>query len=249
MKTIKTLALVVASLFSFGAIAADSATVKVNGQADPAMIAVIQKLKSLYPTTTFKEVTTTPLPGIYQVVMGRNVAFVDDTGRYFLFGRMFDMKEQRDLTEEAAPTNAKVDFDALPLKDAIVTKKGSGARKVVVFSDPDCPYCKQLESNLTKVTDVTIYTFLYPLGGLHPDAKRKSVGVWCAKDRAKAWDDLMLRNVVSDANCADHPVDRNLKLAESMSVTGTPTLIFANGQVVPGSPRPEQFEQLLGAAK
>ena len=118
-----------------------------------------------------------------------------------------------------------------------------------MFSDPDCPYCKQLESNLTKVTDVTIYTFLYPLEGLHPDAKRKSVGVWCAKDRVKAWDDLMLRNVVSDANCADHPVDRNLKLAESMSVTGTPTLIFANGQVVPGSPRPEQFEQLLGAAK
>jgi thiol:disulfide interchange protein DsbC len=96
------------------------------------------------------------------------------------------------------------------------------------------------------LTDATIYTFLMPLEGLHPDAKRKSVGVWCAKDRAKAWNDLMTRNVVTDGSC-DAPIDRNIKLAERLGITGTPTLIFANGQVMPGAPRTDQLEQLLGA--
>lgn len=249
MKTVSALVVIAASLCSLDAVAADSVTVKVNGQADPEITAVIQNFKRLYPATPIKEVSTTPLPGIYQVVMGKNVAFVDETGRYFIFGHMFDMKEQRDLTEEVAATTAKVDFATLPMADAIVTVKGSGKRRVAVFMDPDCPYCKQLESSLSKITDVTIYTFLFPLDALHPDAKRKSIGVWCAKDRAKAWDDLMLRNIVSDAKCADTPVDRNMQLALSLGVNGTPTMVFPNGQVLPGSPRPEQLENLLGESK
>jgi thiol:disulfide interchange protein DsbC len=246
MKTIKTLTLIAASIISLGAVAADTADIKVNGPADPALIAVIHKLKALYPATQIKEVSGTPLPGIYQVLMGRNVAFVDESGRYFLFGHLYDMKDQRDLTMDSSATVAKTDFAALPLADAIVTVKGSGTRKVAVFMDPDCPYCRQLESALDKLTDATIYTFLMPLEGLHPDAKRKSVGVWCAKDRAKAWNDLMTRNVVTDGSC-DAPIDRNIKLAERLGITGTPTLIFANGQVMPGAPRTDQLEQLLGA--
>jgi thiol:disulfide interchange protein DsbC len=241
--------MIAASICSLGAVAADTGAVKVEAPADPAITAVIQNFKRLYPATPIKEVTATPLAGIYQVVMGKNVAFVDETGRYFIFGHMFDMKEQRDLTAETAATTAKVDFATLPINDAIVTVKGSGKRRVAVFMDPDCPYCKQLESSLSKITDVTIYTFLFPLDALHPDAKRKSVGVWCAKDRAKAWDDLMLRNIVSDAKCADTPVGRNMQLALSLGVNGTPTLLFPNGQVLPGSPRPEQLETLLGESK
>lgn len=248
---LKALAAALALSCAVTATAAESVTVRVNGQADPAVMAMLSRLRQLYPSTVFKEISTTPLPGIFQVVMGRNVAFVDDSGRYFLFGHLFDMREQRDLTEEAtaASPSTKVDFGALPVKDAIVTTKGSGARKLAVFIDPDCPYCRQFENTLAKLTDVTVYTFLFPLEALHPDAKRKSVGVWCAADRAKAWDDLMLRGMESRKACDDTPIDRNLKLAESLGINGTPTLVFPNGQVLPGSPRAEHLEQLLGAAK
>ena len=132
--------------------------------ADPGMMAQMQ---SLYPNTQFKEVSTTVIPGVFEVVMGKNTAYVDSTGRYFLFGRLFDMQTQNDLSPaKPEPVVEKIDLGKLKTEDAIKTVKGSGARTLYVFSDPDCPFCTQLEKNLANVTDVTIYTFLFPLEGL-----------------------------------------------------------------------------------
>jgi thiol:disulfide interchange protein DsbC len=123
--------------------------------------------------------------------MGKNAAYTDTTGRYFVFGHLFDMKEQRDLTADRVEKAARIAFGELPLADAIKTVRGKGERVLAVFSDPDCPYCRRLEAELVKLDNVTLYTFPYPLEGLHAEAKDKSIAVWCAANRSQAWAELM----------------------------------------------------------
>ncbi len=211
--------------------------------------AVMATLKQKYPSTVIKSVSSTNLPGVYEVVMGKNVAYVEESGRYFLFGHMFDMQTQTDLTEGKimAEQVAKTDFKALPLKDAIKIVRGDGSRKVAIFSDPDCPYCKQLENNIANLTNVTIYLFLFPIDQLHPQAKAKSVGVWCAENQVKAWEGLMRRAEVPTGQC-ENPVDRNIALAETMGINGTPTVILPDGSIIPGAPSAAKLEQMLNQA-
>ena len=214
--------------------------------ADSPATALEKRLRELYPNTQFSTVTDSPVSGIYEVVMGRNIAYTDEHGRYFLFGHLFDMPAQRDVTAEHKDELARIDFNELPLDDAIKTVHGAGSRVVAVFSDPDCPYCRQLEPELAKIDDVTIYTFLMPLTQLHPDARNKAISVWCGADRVKAWAALMLRNQApASANC-DHPVDRNVALGERYQITGTPTLIAADGRMMPGAASAAQIEDWLG---
>ncbi len=205
-------------------------------------------LKRLYPGTSFDTVTSTPVQGLSEVVMGENVAYVDTSGRYFLFGRLFDMREQRDLTAERLDQLTRTDFSALPLEEAIVSVRGPGARKLAVFSDPDCPHCRALERELTRLEDITLYTFLYPLEGLHPGAREKAIAVWCAPDRTKAWSHLMLQgNEPPPASCP-HPVDRNLALGARLRVQGTPTLFAGDGRRLVGAQSAKEIDAWLGAA-
>lgn len=189
-----------------------------------------QTLKRLYPATTFTNIRVTPVPGIYEFQMGPNVTYADASGRFFFFGRMYDMPNQRDLTEARIQEVNKVDVSSLPTKDAIKTVKGKGTRVMYVFSDADCPFCKRLETFLKDLDDVTIYTFMYPLESLHPDAKRKQTNVWCAKDRQKAWDDLMLNNLEAPQAACDNPLERTIELGNRLGVTGTPTIFSADGR-------------------
>lgn len=203
--------------------------------AQPAAPEVMLKLKQLYPATNFRSVTQTAVPGVYEVVMGKNVVYVEESGRYFFFGNLFDMREQRDLTAPRTAQVNAIDVGTLPINDAIRTVKGKGTRTMFVFSDPDCPYCKQLERTLANVDDVTIYTFLFPIQSLHPDAARKAVNVWCAANRAEAWIDLMVKNAPpKDASCPN-PVQRNVELAASLGINGTPTILSADGRKQPGA--------------
>ena len=207
--------------------------------------ALAQRLKQLYPNTQFSAVSESALPGLFEVVMGRNIAYTDAEGRYFLFGHLFDMPAQRDLTAERKDQLQRIDFGQLPLQDAIKTVRGNGSRILAVFSDPDCPYCKRLEPELAKLNDVTVYTFLMPLAQLHPDARSKAVAVWCANDRVHAWGELMLHGrTAASSNCA-HPVDRNIALGERLQINGTPTMIAADGRVLPGAASADQIAAWL----
>ena len=202
-------------------------------------------LKRLYPATSFDSVASTPVPGLSEVVMGGNVAYVDRSGRYFLFGRLFDMQAQRDLTAERIEHATRVDFSALPREAAILTIRGTGTRKLAVFSDPDCPHCRSLERELARLDDVTIYTFLYPLEALHPEARGKAVAVWCAPDRTKAWSALMLHGIGPVPGSCDHPVDRNLALGSRLRVQGTPTLFAGDGRRHVGAQSAEELDAWL----
>ena len=208
-------------------------------------IAMSARLQALYPSTRFGAVNPTPWPGVFEVVMGANIAYVDASGQYFLFGHLYDMKAQRDLTAEHKDTLARIDFNALPLSDAMKEVRGNGSRLLAIFSDPDCPYCRKLESDIRSLTDVTIYTFLMPLASLHPAAHAKAVSVWCAKDRIAAWHATLWRDeTIAHADCP-HPVDRNVALGERLGINGTPTLIAADGRVLPVAASKEQLEVWL----
>ena len=203
------------------------------------------RLQALYPSTRFGAVNPTPWPGVFEVVMGANLAYVDQSGQYFLFGHFYDMKAQRDLTAERKDSIARIDFDTLPLADAMKDVRGNGARVLAIFSDPDCPYCQKLEADIRELTNVTIYTFLMPLVSLHPAAHRKAVSVWCAKDRIATWQATMWRGeAVAQADCP-HPVDRNVALGERLGINGTPTLIALDGRMLPGAASKEQIEAWL----
>jgi thiol:disulfide interchange protein DsbC len=203
------------------------------------------RLQALYPSTRFGAINPTPWPGVFEVVMGANLAYVDESGQYFLFGHLYDMKSQRDLTAERKDSISTIDFDALPMSDAMKEVRGNGSRVLAIFSDPDCPYCQKLESDIRDLTNVTIYTFLMPLVSLHPAAHSKAVSIWCASDRTAAWHAMMRRGeAVPQAECP-HPVDRNVALGERLGINGTPTLIALDGRMLPGAASKEQIEAWL----
>ena len=195
-----------------------------------------------------ESVKKTPYLGLYEVVTDGDLLYTDEKASYFFFGHIVDPKTMQSFTEERMQqikNSRTIKFDSLPLELAIKSVKGNGQRKLAVFSDPNCPYCKQLEKELVKVTDVTIYTMLYPvLRGSEEVAK----SIWCSADRLKAWDDLMLRGIApTGQNCETSvaALATLLQAGRKYRVSGTPTMIFADGSIAPGMIPVEVIEKRL----
>ena len=213
---------------------------------------LLAALKQQYPGTAFTSVSPAPVKGLYEVVMGRKIAYTDASGRYFMVGSLMDLKTNADLTAVRREELARVDVRKLPLKDAMVRVNGQGRRTLYVFSDPDCPFCRRLEPELDKLDDVTIYIYPYPIESLHSDAARKAQAIWCEADEKKRlalWHRVVLRtDTVATAEC-ENPLKRNLALGESLGLQGTPTLIAADGRTLPGMVPAARIEEWLGARK
>lgn len=193
------------------------------------------------------EVRPTAMQGLYEVRIGTDVFYTDSKGNYVIQGELIDTKARRNLTEDRINKLTAVDFSELPLKDAFTIVRGDGKRKVAVFEDPNCGYCKRFERDLQNVDNVTVYLFLYPI--LSPDSAEKSRNVWCAKDRVAAWQDMMVREKLpASASCDTAAIQRNLAFGRKHKITGTPTLIFANGTRVPGAIGAQDVEKRLAEA-
>ncbi len=209
-------------------------------------------IEAAYPKFKVESVIKTPYAGLYEVFMGGQIIYTDEKLTFLIAeGRLVDPKTKKDVTGERLDELTKVDFNSLPLDQAIKIVKGNGSRKLVVFSDVDCPFCKRLEQNeLTNIDNVTIYTFLYPIESLHPDAANKSKLIWCANNRAKAWNDWNFNNKLpaNSGNC-EVPLERIGELARKVGVTSTPTLIFSDGKRMLGAQPYKEIEKSLQAAK
>jgi thiol:disulfide interchange protein DsbC len=236
-------------LFKAALMAVCLAVPAMNSHADDASLRAT--LQERLPDAKIGQIRPSPVPGLVEVVVnGINVIYTDKKGDLAFVGNVVDLKTKESLTKKRSEELAFVDFSQIPLTQAIVKVKGDGSRKLVVFSDPDCPYCKQLEKELAFLDNVTIYVMLYPLEQLHPGARKKSESLWCSSDRAKAWDNLMLYGkepAAATGECKT-PLDEIHALAQRLSITGTPGLVFQNGKLVPGALKTEQIEELLKAA-
>ncbi len=194
------------------------------------------------------EISKTPMPGLFEIRVGNDVFYTDADGHFLIQGHLIDTKAQRNLTEERLEKLMAIDFSVLPVKDAFTIVRGNGKRKIAVFEDPNCGYCKRFERDLQKVDNVTIYMFLYPILGR--DSTEKSRDIWCAKDKARAWQDYMVRDQsVPSGSCDTTALGRNLEFGKKHKITGTPTLFFADGTRVPGAIGAPQVEKLLADAK
>ena len=195
-----------------------------------------------------EEVTRSPMPGLYEIRLSTNeIYYTDAEGNFLIQGSLIDTKNRRNLTEEREAKLGAVDFNTLPIKDAITMVRGNGKRKLAIFEDPNCGYCKRFERDLAKIENVTIYLFLYPVLG--PNSVEKSKAVWCAKDPATAWSDMMTRDQApAAAACNTAAIDRNTEFGRKHKITGTPTLIAQDGTRVPGAISTPQIEKLLADA-
>ncbi|GAA5588347.1 putative thiol:disulfide interchange protein DsbC [Acinetobacter calcoaceticus] len=200
---------------------------------------VRENIKKQYPNLKISNIQKTEMPGLYSANLDQQIIYVGEDGQHMFVGSMIRLKDQKNLTKDLVLGQNSIDWNQLPLKDAIKTVKGSGQHVLAVFSDPNCPYCKQLEPELDKLKDATIYTFIYPL---KPQSIVVSRQVWCAPNQSYSWKKLIQQGVrPTVASCAN-PIDRNLELGKRLGFNGTPTLIFANGFKLVGARSAEEIQ-------
>ena len=226
-----------AGLFSCTLAVADEAAIRKN---------LPERLGNMPP---IDEVTKTDIPGLYEVRLGGSeIIYSDEQGNFIIEGSLIDARSHRDLTKARQEKLTAFEFNKLPMKDAIVWKNGTGERKLVVFSDPNCGYCKRLEVDLQKLKNVTVYTFLIPVLG--PDSGEKSKNIWCSKDQTKAWLGWMLEGKppVRSMGACETPIDRNLALSRKHRVNGTPALVFSDNIRVSGAIGADEIEKRLAAS-
>ena len=205
--------------------------------------AIRQAFQSKITEVTVESVGKTPMPGLYEVVAGGQIFYVDEKVNFVIRGVLFDARTPA-LRNVTQARNAELAAQILvkSTDNAIKRVRGNGKRVVYTFEDPNCGYCKQQQKELLKLNDVTIYTFLWPI--LSPDSVEKSRAIWCNKDRAKAWEDLMLRGVApqNEAKC-DTPIEKNMEMARRFGAQGTPAVFLADGRSLGGFVPADKIEE------
>ena len=190
------------------------------------------------------QINKSAVPGLYEVITQDHLFYTDGKAQFLIDGAVYDLKSMRNITEERSRKLFALDFSQLPLELAVKKVKGNGSRKLAIFTDPNCGFCKKLEKELKQIDNVTIYQFMYPILG----SEEKVRGVWCSKDRAKAWDDLMQDDIMPPAGNCVTPTEKVMALGKKLKINGTPALIFADGTINPGYLPAAELEKALTAA-
>jgi len=203
-------------------------------------------LQKKFPQAQFDAVRKAGYGNLFEVTGGGEIFYTDEKTTFLLVGTLVDTKTRENVTEARQRKLSAVPFETLPFDQAIKIVRGNGARRVAIFEDPNCGYCKKFERELATVTDLTMYVFLFPI--LSPDSMEKSVSIWCAPDRQKAWLDFMLKDVTPASAKCPTPIDAVLQFGQSKRITGTPTIFFEDGERVPGAMSMASFEKRLADA-
>lgn len=195
------------------------------------------------PNIKVDEVRKAEALGLYEVRVGGDILYSDEKGRYLILGSLIEVKTHKNFTEERKNKLSQIKFSDLPLELAVKTVRGNGKRVFATFEDPNCGYCKKLAKDMTGMTDITMYTFLYPI--LAPDSFEKSKAIWCSADRSKAWAGWMLNGTVGSDTSCDTPIDKIIALGQKLGIRGTPTIFLSNGERFPGAVPLDKLEQDL----
>lgn len=214
--------------------------------ADDSATTIKRTLEERYPRITIVDVEPSAVPGIYEVFTGRTIVYTDRTADHLFVGRLIETKSNRDLSAERLDVYNGIDFEKLPFERAIKVVKGNGSRKLAIFEDPNCPYCQRLEKELSTMTDLTVYVFLYPLEEVHPGATARAHTIWCSPDRSAAWTNWMVdRKDPPGGPCSSDPISQNEDLGQTLRINTTPTLFFPDGHRIPGLPALARLQQAL----
>jgi thiol:disulfide interchange protein DsbC len=216
----------------------------------PELAAVKQLIEAKFPGAAVSNVARSPYFGLYEARFDDRMIYTDAKVSYVIVGAIYDANTRQNLTDARLRQLNRVAWDQLPLDLAIKKVKGNGARRLVIFSDADCPYCKRLESEMKTLDNVTIYTFLFPIAELHPDSARKSALIWCAPDRSKAWDEWFASGKLpNNKGDCETPITKTAQLGQKYRLNATPTLVFADGTMVSGAIPLDQIESELKQAE
>ncbi|HET9580228.1 MAG TPA: DsbC family protein [Usitatibacter sp.] len=206
------------------------------------------ELKKHIPEAPVDSVRKVPYGGLYEVLVNGEIFYTDEKASFLLIGSLVDLKSKENVTEQRMRQVNKVNFSELPLDRAIKIVRGNGSRKIAIFEDPNCSYCKRFERDLQGVNDITVYVFLYPI--LSPDSVEKSKAIWCSADPGKSWIDTMTKEAIPSGNkSCPTPLDKNIAFGRDKKINGTPTIFFEDGERVPGAISMADFEKRLTTAQ
>jgi thiol:disulfide interchange protein DsbC len=199
----------------------------------------MQVVKNLFGDQV-KVLAAKDLGNLYEVVASvpgrdKQIVYVTKDGAYLLTGGNLINKEKVNLTKERYDEVNKVDVSKLPVQDAITIKKGSGAKKLYLFTDVDCPYCKKAWEWLKTQTDYTMYVFLFPLD-MHPNAAEKSVKVLCDANPEAAFDLVEADQPLTAGKCeaGEKLLQKHKAVSMEVGVSGTPLIITETGTKMSG---------------
>lgn len=203
-------------------------------------------LQAKLPKVPIDSIARTPFPGIFEVVTGGEIVYTDARGEFMMGGTLYDLRgaQPRNITQD---TQQKIAAKVITSShdSAIKMVRGNGRRVIYTFEDPNCGYCKELYKELAKMTDITVYTFLLPI--LSPDSADKSRAIWCSRDRARAWEQIMTKGALTEAGKpCEAPLQKNAQMAQKLNIRGTPAIYLASGQQLGGFVPAQQIEQALG---
>ncbi len=241
--------LTTASLIAVACIVLDGVSVAAAPKVSAAPAEIRKILEERYPQVKIVDVKPAPVVGLYEVFTGDAIVYASPNGEYLVNGPLINTADKRNVTAVRLDELNSIDFKSLPLDLAIKTVKGNGRRTLAVFADPDCPFCKELEHSIAAFDDVTMYTFLFPLTSLHPDAAAKAHTIWCAENRSEAWTHWMLEGTPAKGkeDCKEDPVEEIQALGQKLRVGSTPVVFFSNGSRVGGSMTAEQIKRKFDA--
>lgn len=197
------------------------------------------------------EVKFAEIPGLWEVDIRQQEkvipVFVDFSKQYLISGSIIKIADREDITRKRFVDLNRVDIAQIPQDDALVVGNPSAKNKIIVFDDPECPYCRKLQEEMKKVVemrpDIAFLIKMFPLKS-HPNAYDKAKAIVCAKSLAMLEDSLAGKSLDPPA-CETDAIDKNIKLAEQMGINSTPTLIFPDGRVIPGYIPSEEIVRLL----
>ena len=231
MYTIKSLLLVALTVFAVGACAQE--TIK-------------EEMAKKYPEVKIEKITKTAYGNLYEVFAGGEIFYTDEKANFLLLGTLLDTQTRTNISEARLQKLTAIRFDDLPFEHAIKLVRGNGSRRIAIFEDPNCGYCKKFEQDLNTIDNITAYIFPYPI--LAPDSMDKSKAIWCAPDKLKAWQDAMLRGTLpTNKGSCDNPIEKNVALGQKFRINGIPVTFFEDGERVAGAVPKANIEAKLAA--